>query len=382
MATITDIKTVQRVFCTGDPTAANALGCDLNPGDLVVRTDGGTHYVMTAAGLVLESSMDQSPSFTTVAVSSTATVTSDSAVALAVGLAGATDPAFVVDLSTADQATGISITGAAEAGGVAIAAISSGTNEALTLDAKGSGTVTIGATSTGNVVLGDSLTVTSAGAVSGATTIDADGVVTLTDATDSTSSTTGAVKTAGGLGVAKALNVGTTAGITTSATIGAPGAVALNIGGAAAAATTASELVKVVTAISDNVATAVLTITVPNAAHGALVEVTVVGYAGASGAIGAFECVTGVSYNVAVARTPGVAVGATISSAFGSAAAVVAGAGTMTCTAAVTLTGEGVTVTNTVTVDATINASATADAHRCMVFARILNSQASGITLS
>ena len=49
-----------------------------------------------------------------------------------------------------------------------------------------------------------------------------------------------------------------------------------------------------------------MTITVANAAHGALVEVTVVGYAGASGAIGAFECVTGVSYNVAVARTPGV----------------------------------------------------------------------------
>jgi len=171
MATITDIKTVQRVFCTGDPTTANALGCDLNPGDLVVRTDGGTHYVMTAAGLVLESSMDQSPSFTTVAVTTSATVTSASAVALAVGLAGATNPAFVVDSSTGSQAAGLKITGATAAGNVAAAVISSGAAANLTIDAKGTGTVTIGATSTGNVILGDAFTCTSAGAVSGVTTL-------------------------------------------------------------------------------------------------------------------------------------------------------------------------------------------------------------------
>ena len=42
----------------------------------------------------------------------------------------------------------------AAAGGVAAAAISSGTNENLTINAKGSGTITIGGTSTGNVLLG------------------------------------------------------------------------------------------------------------------------------------------------------------------------------------------------------------------------------------
>jgi hypothetical protein len=156
----------------------------------------------------------------------------------------------------------------------------------------------------------------------------------------------------------------------------------LSLGAAPAAATSASSLVKVVTGIADNTATTVLTITVPNAAHGALVQVTIVGYAGASGAIGAFECVTGVTYNIAVARTPGVAMGATVSSAFGSAAAVVVGAGTMTCVGAITLTGEGVTATNTGVFKATIDASATAAAHRCMVYATILNSQASGITIA
>lgn len=152
--------------------------------------------------------------------------------------------------------------------------------------------------------------------------------------------------------------------------------------GGSAAVTSATSLVKVVTDIADNTATTVLTITVPNAAHGALVQVTIVGFAGASGAIGAFEDVTGVSYNIAVARTAGVAMGATVSSAFGSAAAVVAGAGTMTCVGAITLTGEGVTVTNTGVFKATIDQSSTSALHRCMVYATILNSQASGITIT
>ena len=105
------------------------------------------------------------------------TITAASASALTVGRQGATDPVLKVHSSTASQATGISITGKAAASGAAIAVISSGTNEALTIDAKGSGTVTIGATSTGNVVLGDSMTITSAGAVSGITTLAGTGAI-------------------------------------------------------------------------------------------------------------------------------------------------------------------------------------------------------------
>lgn len=62
-------------------------------------------------------------------------------------------PAFVVNTNTALSATGIQIVAAAAAGGVAVSIVSSGTNEALTLDAKGSGTVSIAGTSTGNVIL-------------------------------------------------------------------------------------------------------------------------------------------------------------------------------------------------------------------------------------
>ena len=57
------------------------------------------------------------------------TITSASSGALAVGANGATNPAFNVDTNTASVATGLNITGAAEGSGLAVAVISSGTNE-------------------------------------------------------------------------------------------------------------------------------------------------------------------------------------------------------------------------------------------------------------
>jgi hypothetical protein len=82
------------------------------------------------------------------------TGTSTSASALAVGANGATNPVLKVNANTASVATGVQVTGAAAAGRVALAAISSGTNEGLDIDAKGSGTIRIGNSSTGNVLLG------------------------------------------------------------------------------------------------------------------------------------------------------------------------------------------------------------------------------------
>lgn len=77
--------------------------------------------------------------------------TSASATAFAVGLAGATNPAFVVDSSTGSQAAGFSVTGAVAAGTVALAVISSGADASVTLNAKGTGTIGIGSVSTGAV---------------------------------------------------------------------------------------------------------------------------------------------------------------------------------------------------------------------------------------
>ena len=94
----------------------------------------------------------------TVAISSTVTsaahtITSASANALAVGLAGTSNPAFNVDASTATSATGLNVKSAAAAGGLAVAVISSGTDENLTINAKGAGTIGIGTISTGVVTI-------------------------------------------------------------------------------------------------------------------------------------------------------------------------------------------------------------------------------------
>ncbi len=90
-------------------------------------------------------------------------LTSAGAAALAVGRQGATNPALLVDASTGTSVTGLSVKSAAAAGGVAVAAISSGTNENLTVDAKGSGTITLGGTSTGALVMGRAVQLSDAG---------------------------------------------------------------------------------------------------------------------------------------------------------------------------------------------------------------------------
>lgn len=82
-------------------------------------------------------------------------VVSSSATAFSVGRQGATNPAFDVDASAGTQLAGLRVTGAATAGTVAVAVIDSGSNANLTINAKGSGTIDIGGTSTGKANLGN-----------------------------------------------------------------------------------------------------------------------------------------------------------------------------------------------------------------------------------
>jgi hypothetical protein len=77
-----------------------------------------------------------------VQIKSRLTIQSSNGNALAVGLNGLTNPVFRVDASVSSVATGVSITGAAAAGGVAVQVLSSGTDENITISAKGAGTVT------------------------------------------------------------------------------------------------------------------------------------------------------------------------------------------------------------------------------------------------
>jgi hypothetical protein len=86
------------------------------------------------------------------------TQTSADSAAMAVGPNGATNPSLQVDASTSSAATGVKVKSAAAASGVAVSAISSGTDENMTVDAKGAGTITLNGTATGNVISGQGLT--------------------------------------------------------------------------------------------------------------------------------------------------------------------------------------------------------------------------------
>lgn len=156
-----------------------------------------------------------------------------------------------------------------------------------------------------------------------------------------------------------------------------------HFGGTAAAATVKTRVMKAVTGIADGVATAVLTATIPNAAQSGSLRVTLVGSLGAGGAIGANEATGTVSYDFAITRTAGVNAVTTISTAYGSGMASVAGAATITVTAAASAIAGAVGVANTFTVNVTITAgSGAATNHTCTVFAEVINANANGITLS
>jgi hypothetical protein len=137
------------------------------------------------------------------------TITSTSANALAVGANGTTNPVLQIDANTGSVATGIKITGAAAAGGVNVAAISSGTDENLTLNAKGTGTITLGNTSTGNITLTRATTATNG--LTSTTTLIASNGFTMSTGALSLTSTSGAISSTGLTGLTQTLSSGTAA---------------------------------------------------------------------------------------------------------------------------------------------------------------------------
>lgn len=157
--------------------AVSVLSSGTNEGLTVDGKGSGTiglNTVSTTAGLV---TIGNSTAKGGATVQGPLTGVSASASALAIGLTGATNPAFSVDASTAVQAAGLNVKGAATGGTVALAAIDSGSNTSVTLDGKGTGTlgfntvsttsglVTIGnATALGGVLVNGPSTVASAAA--------------------------------------------------------------------------------------------------------------------------------------------------------------------------------------------------------------------------
>jgi hypothetical protein len=141
-------------------TVQNALTADLATGLSTCITKDGQQTVTAnipfagfkITGLGVATTSGDAISYGQAATLGATTITSTSANALAVGANGTTNPVLDIDASTASVATGLKVKGAAAAAGLALSVITSGTNEALTIDAAGSGTITLGGTSTGAII--------------------------------------------------------------------------------------------------------------------------------------------------------------------------------------------------------------------------------------
>ncbi len=112
----------------------------------------------------------------TLTVTGASSITSSSASSLAVGLNGATTPAFVVDSSTSSQAAGLKVVGATTTGTVAVVTIG-GAAVNLTVNATGTGTIGIGSVSTGAVTITPATTITGLATLTGGLTSVASAVL-------------------------------------------------------------------------------------------------------------------------------------------------------------------------------------------------------------
>lgn len=147
----------------------------------------------------------------------------------------------------------------------------------------------------------------------------------------------------------------------------------------AGSATSTKQIIKKVTGIADNTATDVLTVTVPNANHAAVIKLTLLS---SNGSTDAFESSRTAEGAVVVARTTGanaVAVAATLTLA--QIATVAAGA-THTLAYGVSAISGAVGATNTFTIQVTIDDSGNLGSNQCVVLAEVINAEATGVTIA
>ena len=130
-----------------DPASTGSSALDLGGSDPSNYYSNTTHVFRARSAGATFVTLDSASLRPTVPI----IITSAAAAALAVGANGSTNPALQVDASTASSATGVKIKSAAAASGVAVSAISSGANENMTIDAKGTGVLSLGSVSTGGV---------------------------------------------------------------------------------------------------------------------------------------------------------------------------------------------------------------------------------------
>jgi hypothetical protein len=153
--------------------------------------------------------------------------------------------------------------------------------------------------------------------------------------------------------------------------------------GQSGGAGTLNSITKTITGIAEATATSVVTVTIPNAANGAVIDLLIVASLGAGGAVGQFEASAELHGSVVVTRTPGLATAAAAATAFGTTSDSVVGGATITLAYSVSAISGANTATQTFTIQVTITAgSGSSTNHSAIVRASCLNNQASGITIS
>lgn len=153
----------------------------------------------------------------------------------------------------------------------------------------------------------------------------------------------------------------------------------LNIGGAIGASATVRLFTKKVTGIADNVATDILTVTVPNANEAASIELTLLS---SNGSTDAFESSRVAKGELVVARTTGTNAVVADTVLDKVAIATVAGGATHTLAYNVTAVSGAVGAANTFTIQVTINDSGNVGSNQLVLFCQLLSAETGGITIA
>lgn len=163
-------------------------------------------------------------------------------------------------------------------------------------------------------------------------------------------------------------------------TLGVTGALVSGGTGAAGAAATVTRLVVKKTGIADNTATAMITVTVPNANHAAAIRLTILGTLGAgTDTFESSRCGEGL---VVIARQVGANVVAAAATLALAQIATVSGGATLTLAYSVSAVTGAVGAANTFNIMVTLVVTGTITNHQCVVYAELLNAEASGITMA
>ncbi len=134
------------------------------------------------------------------------------------------------------------------------------------------------------------------------------------------------------------------------------------------------------TGIANNTATDVITVTVPNGNHNGAIYLDIMAHLGTG--TDASESTRVATGAIAICRQTGATTVAVASTLAQTAIATSAGGGTLTLAYGVSAITGAVGATNTFTIQVTLVVTGTITDHACMIFARSLNSAASGLTMA